>query len=44
MVVVEKTKRRKSHIDAANQWAMRCPSIDVNARSRDFHATDALEL
>ena len=22
----------------------RCPSIDVNARSRDFHATDALEL
>ena len=22
----------------------RCPSIDVNARSRDFHAMDALEL
>ena len=22
----------------------RCPSIDVNARSRDRHATDALEL
>ena len=22
----------------------RCPSIDVNARSRDCHATDALEL
>ena len=22
----------------------RCPSIDVNMRSRDFHATDALEL
>ena len=22
----------------------RCPSIDVNTRSRDFHATDALEL
>ena len=21
-----------------------CPSIDVNARSRDCHATDALEL
>ena len=20
----------------------RCPSIDINARSRDFHATDAL--
>ena len=22
----------------------RCPSIDVNARSRDWHANDALEL
>ena len=22
----------------------RCPSIDINARSRDYHATDALEL
>ena len=22
----------------------RCPSIDVNAKSRDCHATDALEL
>ena len=22
----------------------RCPPIDVNARSRDCHATDALEL
>ena len=22
----------------------RCPSIDVNARSRDCHATDALDL
>ena len=22
----------------------RCPPIDVNARSRDFHAMDALEL
>ena len=42
---VEKTKRRKSHIDAANQRAMEMPiSIDVNARSRDCHATDALEL
>ena len=37
---VEKTKRRKSHINEL--W--RCPSIDVNARSRDCHATDALEL
>ena len=41
---VEKTKRRKSHINEANQWAMEMPSIDVNARSRDYHATDALEL
>ena len=41
---VEKTKRRKSHIDAANQWAREMPSIDVNARSRDCHAADALEL
>ena len=23
-------------------WLWRCPSIDVNARSRDWHATDAL--
>ena len=22
----------------------RCPSIDVNARSRDYHAMDALDL
>ena len=34
-------KVRKSHIDAANRlW--RCPSIDINARSRDCHARDAL--
>ena len=24
-VYMEKTKRRKSHIDAANQWAMEMP-------------------
>ena len=41
---VEKTKRRKSHIDEANQRAMEMPTIDVNMRSRDCHATDALEL
>ena len=41
---VEKTKRRKSHIDAANQRAMEMPIIDVNVMSRDCHATDALEL
>ena len=39
---VEKTKGRKSHIDAANQRLWRWPSIDVNARSRDCHAIDAL--
>ena len=43
-VCVEKTKRRKSHIDAANQQAMEMPIIDVNVRSRDCHAMDALEL
>ena len=42
---VEMTKKEKvSHFDAANQRARRCPSIDVNAKSRDCHATDALEL
>ena len=41
---VEKTKKRKSHIDEDNQRAMEMPSIDVNMRSRDCHATDALEL
>ena len=41
---VRKQKSRKSHIGAANQWVWRCPSIDVNMRSRDCHATDALEL
>ena len=41
---VEKTKRRKSHITRLINELWRCPSIDVNARSRDCHATDALEL
>ena len=41
---VRRRKGRKSHIDAANNRLWRCPSIDVNARSRDCHATDALEL
>ena len=42
---VEKTKKRESLTSTRlinELW--RCPSIDVNARSRDFHATDALEL
>ena len=41
---VEKTKRRKSHIDEIINGLWRCPSIDVNMRSRDCHATDDLEL
>ena len=42
---VEKTKKRESLTSTRlinGLW--RCPSIDVNARSRDCHATDALEL
>ena len=42
---VEKTKKRESLTSTRlinELW--RCPSIDVNARSRDCHATDALEL
>ena len=41
-VVWRRQKGRKSHIDAANQRAMDSPSIDVNVRSRDCHAMDAL--
>ena len=40
---VEKTKKGES---LTSTWLInglwRCPSIDVNARSRDYHATDAL--
>ena len=43
-VVWRRQKRRNSHIDEANQRAREMPMIDVNARSRDCHATDALEL
>ena len=42
---VEKTKKGESltSMRLINElWG--CPSIDVNARSRDCHATDALEL
>ena len=42
---VEKTKRGESLTSTRlinGLW--RCPSIDVNVRSRDCHATDALEL
>ena len=44
-VYVEKTKKGESLTSRRlinELW--RCPSIDVNARSRDCHATDALEL
>ena len=42
---VEKKKRGESLTSTRlinELW--RCPSIDVDARSRDCHATDALEL
>ena len=42
---VEKTKKGESLTSTRlinELW--RCPPIDVNARGRDFHATDALEL
>ena len=46
MVVVEKTKKGEDSLTSTRRinglW--RCPSIDVNVRSRDCHATDALEL
>ena len=42
---VEKTKKGESLTSA---WLInglwRCPSIDVNARSRDCHEMDAIEL
>ena len=42
---VEKTKKGESLTSTRlinGLW--RCPPIDINARSRDCHATDALEL
>ena len=42
-VYMEKTKKGESLTSTRlinGLW--RCPSIDVNVRSRDFHATDAL--
>ena len=42
---VEKTKKGESlTLTRLINGLWRCPSIDVNARSRDCHATDALEL
>ena len=39
---IQDQKVRKSHIDVANQWLWRCPSIDINMRGRDCHAMNAL--
>ena len=45
MVVVGKTKKEESlMLTRLINGLWRCPSIDVNMRSRDCHATDALEL
>ena len=42
---VEKTKKGESlTLTRLINGLWRCPSIDVNMRSRDCHATDALEL
>ena len=41
---VEKTKGESLTSTRLINGLWRCPPIDVNARSRDFHATDALEL
>ena len=41
-VAWRRQKGGKSHIDTAINGLWRCPSIDVNARSRDCHATDPL--
>ena len=39
---VEKTKGKKVSSTRLINGLWRCPSIDVNARSRNCHATDAL--
>ena len=41
---VEKKKRESLTFTRIINGLWRCPSIDVNMRSRDFHATDALDL
>ena len=41
---VEKTKKESLTFTRIINGLWRCPSIDVNMRSRDCHATDALEL
>ena len=39
---VEETKKESLTLTRLINGLWRCPSIDVNARSRDCHATDAL--
>ena len=40
---VEKTKKGESFTSTRlTNGLWRCPSIDINPRSRDYHATDAL--
>ena len=41
---VEKTKKESLTSTRLINGLWRCPSIDVNVRSRDCHAMDALEL
>ena len=41
---VEKTKGESLTLTRIINGLWRCPSIDVNVRSRDCQATDALEL
>ena len=41
---VEKKKGESLILTRIINELWRCPSIDINMRSRDYHATDALEL
>ena len=43
-IVWRRQKRESLTLTRIIKGLWRCPSIDVNERSRDFHATDALEL
>ena len=44
MVEIDKGSQKEESLASTQRinglW--RCPSIDINARSRDWHATDAL--
>ena len=41
---IEKRKKESLTSTRLINGLWRCPSIDVNVRSRDCHATDAVEL